>query len=74
MLVMVPWPDSEPAAVAMTWPLSVNLTSLLGAPSGPGDRVDSFVNAGYRTSGRNDSLLAKVIDHSLPGKPAAAKA
>ena len=25
------------AAVAMTWPLSVNLTSLLGAPSGPGD-------------------------------------
>ncbi len=30
-------------------------------PSGPGVRVDGYGYAGYRTSGRYDSLLAKVI-------------
>ncbi len=34
------------------------------APSGPGIRVDSFGYAGYRTSPRFDSLLAKVIGHT----------
>jgi acetyl-CoA carboxylase carboxyltransferase component/acetyl/propionyl-CoA carboxylase alpha subunit len=43
-------------------------------PSGPGVRVDSFVYAGYRTSSRYDSLLAKVIVHAVPGTPAAAAA
>jgi len=32
-------------------------------PSGPGVRVDGFGSAGYRTSARYDSLLAKVIVH-----------
>ncbi len=32
-------------------------------PSGPGVRVDGFGYAGYRTSARYDSLLAKVIVH-----------
>jgi acetyl/propionyl-CoA carboxylase alpha subunit/acetyl-CoA carboxylase carboxyltransferase component len=43
-------------------------------PSGPGVRVDSFGYAGYRTSSRYDSLLAKVIVHAVPGGPAAAAA
>ena len=34
------------------------------APSGPGIRTDSFGYAGYTTSPRFDSLLAKVICHS----------
>ena len=33
-------------------------------PSGPGVRVDGFGYAGYRTSARYDSLLAKVIAHA----------
>ena len=33
-------------------------------PSGPGLRTDSFGYAGYRTSPRFDSLLAKLIGHS----------
>jgi acetyl/propionyl-CoA carboxylase alpha subunit/acetyl-CoA carboxylase carboxyltransferase component len=33
-------------------------------PSGPGLRTDSFGYAGYTTSPRYDSLLAKVIGHS----------
>jgi acetyl/propionyl-CoA carboxylase alpha subunit/acetyl-CoA carboxylase carboxyltransferase component len=33
-------------------------------PTGPGVRVDTFGRAGYRTSGRYDSLLAKVIAHA----------
>ncbi len=33
-------------------------------PSGPGVRVDTFGYAGYKTSPRYDSLLAKVITHS----------
>ncbi|UPK20527.1 carboxyl transferase domain-containing protein [Bradyrhizobium sp. 131] len=36
-------------------------------PSGPGVRVDSFGYAGYRTSARFDSLLAKVIVHAGAG-------
>src|SRR6185503_5677747 len=36
-------------------------------PSGPGVRVDGFGYAGYRTSARFDSLLAKVIVHSAAG-------
>ena len=35
------------------------------APGGPGVRVDGFGYAGYRTSTAFDSLLAKVICHSL---------
>lgn len=33
-------------------------------PTGPGIRVDGFVQAGYRTSSSYDSLLAKLIVHS----------
>jgi acetyl/propionyl-CoA carboxylase alpha subunit/acetyl-CoA carboxylase carboxyltransferase component len=33
-------------------------------PTGPGVRVDTFGYAGYRTSPRFDSLLAKVIAHT----------
>jgi acetyl/propionyl-CoA carboxylase alpha subunit/acetyl-CoA carboxylase carboxyltransferase component len=36
-------------------------------PSGPGVRVDSFGYAGYRTSARFDSLLAKLIVHAGAG-------
>ena len=36
-------------------------------PSGPGIRVDSFGYAGYATSPRFDSLLAKLIVHSPNG-------
>jgi acetyl/propionyl-CoA carboxylase alpha subunit/acetyl-CoA carboxylase carboxyltransferase component len=45
-------------------------------PTGPGVRVDTFGYAGYRTSPRFDSLLAKVIVHSKSDglKAAAAKA
>jgi acetyl/propionyl-CoA carboxylase alpha subunit/acetyl-CoA carboxylase carboxyltransferase component len=45
-------------------------------PSGPGIRVDTFGYAGYRTSLRFDSLLAKVIVSSRSGELAslAAKA
>ena len=35
--------------------------------AGPGVRVDGFGYAGYRTSARFDSLLAKVIVHSSDG-------
>jgi len=45
-------------------------------PSGPGVRVDTFGYAGYRTSARFDSLLAKLIVHvneaSLPAVAAKA--
>ena len=41
-------------------------------PSGPGVRVDGFGYAGYRTSLRFDSLLAKVIVHASAGGMAAA--
>jgi acetyl/propionyl-CoA carboxylase alpha subunit/acetyl-CoA carboxylase carboxyltransferase component len=37
-------------------------------PSGPGIRVDSFGYAGYCTSPRFDSLLAKLIAHSPSGR------
>ena len=36
-------------------------------PSGPGVRVDGFGYAGYRTSSRFDSLLAKVVVHAWTG-------
>ncbi len=36
-------------------------------PSGPGVRVDGFGYAGYRTSARFDSLLAKLIVHAGSG-------
>jgi acetyl/propionyl-CoA carboxylase alpha subunit len=36
-------------------------------PGGPGIRVDTFGYAGYRTSPRYDSLLAKVIAYSPEG-------
>ncbi len=38
--------------------------SAFDPPSGPGVRTDTFGYAGYRTSPRFDSLLAKVIAHS----------
>lgn len=34
------------------------------APSGPGVRVDGFAHAGWKSSARFDSLLAKVIVHA----------
>jgi acetyl-CoA carboxylase carboxyltransferase component/biotin carboxyl carrier protein len=37
-------------------------------PSGPGIRVDTFGYAGYTTSPRFDSLLAKVVAHSSSGR------
>jgi acetyl/propionyl-CoA carboxylase alpha subunit/acetyl-CoA carboxylase carboxyltransferase component len=43
-------------------------------PSGPGVRVDGFGYAGYRTSARYDSLLAKVIVHAASGGLAGAAA
>ncbi|MDB5468436.1 MAG: biotin carboxylase, partial [Phenylobacterium sp.] len=36
-------------------------------PSGPGVRVDGFGYAGYRTSARFDSLLAKLVVHAGAG-------
>jgi acetyl/propionyl-CoA carboxylase alpha subunit/acetyl-CoA carboxylase carboxyltransferase component len=36
-------------------------------PSGPGVRIDSFGYGGYKTSASFDSLLAKVIVHSVAG-------
>ncbi len=36
-------------------------------PSGPGLRVDTFAYAGYTTNPRFDSLIAKLIAHSLSG-------
>ncbi|HLK25496.1 MAG TPA: carboxyl transferase domain-containing protein [Caulobacteraceae bacterium] len=42
-------------------------------PSGPGVRVDGFGYAGYRTSLRFDSLLAKVIVHAPDSASAARK-
>ena len=46
--------------------------SLYEPPSGPGVRVDGFGYAGYRTSSKFDSLLAKVIVHAADGDLAAA--
>jgi acetyl/propionyl-CoA carboxylase alpha subunit/acetyl-CoA carboxylase carboxyltransferase component len=52
-------------------PSSGRLT-LYEPPSGPGVRVDGFGYAGYRTSARFDSLLAKVIVQSNDGDLASA--
>ncbi|HEV2533097.1 carboxyl transferase domain-containing protein [Phenylobacterium sp.] len=41
--------------------------SVFEPPSGPGVRVDSFGYAGYKTSTRFDSLLAKLIVHAGAG-------
>ncbi|HEV7357114.1 MAG TPA: carboxyl transferase domain-containing protein [Steroidobacteraceae bacterium] len=46
--------------------------SLYEPPSGPGVRVDGFGYAGYRTSSKFDSLLAKVIVHAADGDLVAA--
>ncbi|HEV2365129.1 MAG TPA: carboxyl transferase domain-containing protein [Caulobacteraceae bacterium] len=43
-------------------------------PAGPGVRVDGYGWAGYRTSPRYDSLIAKVIVHAADLRSAAAKA
>ena len=43
------------------------LLSAFEPPTGPGIRVDGFGYAGYRTSTRFDSLLAKLIVHSGAG-------
>lgn len=41
--------------------------SVFEPPSGPGVRVDSFGYAGYATSARFDSLLAKLVVHAGAG-------
>jgi acetyl/propionyl-CoA carboxylase alpha subunit/acetyl-CoA carboxylase carboxyltransferase component len=41
--------------------------SVFEPPSGPGVRVDGFGYAGYQTSARFDSLLAKLIVHAGAG-------
>jgi acetyl/propionyl-CoA carboxylase alpha subunit/acetyl-CoA carboxylase carboxyltransferase component len=41
--------------------------SVYEPPSGPGVRVDGFGYAGYRTSARFDSLLAKLVVHAGAG-------
>ncbi|HXH21536.1 MAG TPA: carboxyl transferase domain-containing protein [Dehalococcoidia bacterium] len=43
---------------------SAGVLSAFQPPSGPGIRVDTFGYAGYKTSPRYDSLLAKVIAHT----------
>ena len=43
------------------------MLSVFEPPSGPGVRVDGFGYAGYRTSARFDSLLAKLIVHAGDG-------
>ncbi len=43
------------------------MLSVFEPPSGPGVRVDGFGYAGYRTSARFDSLLAKLIVHAGAG-------
>ncbi|WP_394764210.1 carboxyl transferase domain-containing protein [Phenylobacterium sp.] len=50
------------------------LLSAFEPPSGPGIRVDGFGYAGYRTSARFDSLLAKLIVHAGAGGLAGAVA
>ncbi|MDP6606117.1 MAG: biotin carboxylase N-terminal domain-containing protein, partial [Dehalococcoidia bacterium] len=59
------------AADGMTRPSGGTLTTF-DAPSGPGVRVDTFGYAGYTTSARFDSLLAKLIGHSTAPDFAAA--
>jgi acetyl/propionyl-CoA carboxylase alpha subunit/acetyl-CoA carboxylase carboxyltransferase component len=46
--------------------------TLYEPPTGPGIRIDGFGYAGYRTSTKYDSLLAKVIVHSGDGELATA--
>ncbi|WP_309645924.1 carboxyl transferase domain-containing protein [Phenylobacterium sp.] len=46
---------------------SGGLLTAFEPPSGPGVRVDGFGYAGYRTSARFDSLLAKLIVHAGSG-------
>jgi acetyl/propionyl-CoA carboxylase alpha subunit/acetyl-CoA carboxylase carboxyltransferase component len=41
--------------------------SVFEPPSGPGVRIDGYGYAGYRTSARFDSLLAKLIVHAGAG-------
>ena len=75
-------PGQVPAPLGMAIQLRVNMETLteqgtvrpaggtLSAfepPSGPGVRVDGFGYAGYRTSPRYDSLLAKLIVHARAG-------
>jgi acetyl/propionyl-CoA carboxylase alpha subunit/acetyl-CoA carboxylase carboxyltransferase component len=51
---------------------SGGLLSVYEPPAGPGVRVDGFGYAGYQTSVRFDSLLAKVIVHAPDGGLASA--
>ena len=48
--------------------------SVFEPPAGPGVRVDHFGYAGYQTSPRYDSMLAKVIVHAAGGDIAMAAA
>jgi len=53
---------------------SSGVISVYDPPSGPGVRIDGYGWAGYRTSNRFDSLLAKLIVHAGSGGLAAAAA
>jgi acetyl/propionyl-CoA carboxylase alpha subunit/acetyl-CoA carboxylase carboxyltransferase component len=79
--------DTVPAVRGVAIQSRVNLETMTGEgtarasggmlavyepPSGPGVRVDGFGYAGYQTSVRFDSLLAKVIVHAPEGGLAAA--
>lgn len=72
--------DDVPAPRGVAVQCRVNLGASTGtitayeAPSGPGVRVDGFGYAGYRTSGRYDALLAKVVVHATTGGIEAATA
>lgn len=53
---------------------SGGVLSAYDPPSGPGVRVDGYGYAGYATSARYDSLLAKVITHGRDLEAASARA
>ena len=75
-------PSQVPAPLGMAIQLRINMETLTAQgtakpaggilsafepPLGPGVRVDTFGYAGYRTSPRYDSLLAKLIVHVRSG-------
>jgi acetyl/propionyl-CoA carboxylase alpha subunit len=75
-------PGQSPAPLGMAMQLRINMETLtpqgtvkpaggtltvFEPPLGPGVRVDTFGYAGYRTSPRYDSLLAKLVVHARAG-------
>lgn len=71
--------DGVPSPRGLALQARVNLASggtlrAFEPPAGPGVRVDGFGYAGYRTSSRFDSLVAKVIVHVAGGDLAGAAA